>query len=277
MTYTLVYTSPAGSFEFSLESGNWVERFNSPSAVSVAFSVAKGSQKYGARIEDQKVSPANISIEGTIMGDSTERRRKMQRVFAPMQKGILTFNGEYFMEVYPKESVMLERFVRNPRFNVSLYAPDPYWHNLGGTTTPLYGAEAMFSFPWTYGAPIQFSTASNGTVNVRNDSDAPSLWELEMLATGTVTNPRITKTHTGEFLQVNTTFNEGEKLFVSTTGEEITLYKVNADGSEVDIFNKLDIESTKFMLDVGDNMIEFAPTDGTAQATLHFYKNFAGV
>lgn len=277
MNYTLVYTSAAGSFDFSIASGNIVEHFNSPSAVNVSFAVAKGSKKYGARLEDQKVSPGNVAIDGVLMGDSTERRQKMLRVFAPMQPGVLQFNGQYFMNVYPKNSIIIERYTHNPRFDISLYAPDPYWHNTGGTSKPLFGIDSLFSFPWEYGAPVQFSGANYGTLNVLNDGDAPTYWELEMIANSTVTNPRVTKTATGEYLQVNATFNAGEKLFVSTAGEEITLYKVTADGTEVDIFNSLDIESTKFWLDVGDNLIGFSPSDGSAAATMTFFKNFAGV
>lgn len=277
MNYTLVYTSAAGNIEFSIDSGFVVETFDSPYAVDVDFATAKGSQTYGVKVESQQAMPKTISITGTILGDAREKRKKMLRVMAPMQPGKLQFNGQHFMNVYPKQSPTVERYNNNPRFSFMLYAPVPFWHNSGGTNTPLYGAEGMFSFPWDWGSEFQFSTVRNGTANVVNDGDVPCAWELTVVALGTVQNPCITKVSTGEFVRVNVTLSSGEKLYVSTVDDEMMVVKADANGNEVDIFNSLDIDSARFLLDVGDNLIDFTPATGTAQATVNFYKNYVGV
>lgn len=277
MNYTLVYTSAAGSIEFSIDSGFVVETFDSPYAVDVEFATAKGSQTYGVKVESQQAMPKTISISGTILGDAREKRKKLLRVLAPMQPGKLQFNGQHFMNVYPKQSPTVERYDTNPRFSFMLYAPVPFWHNSGGTSTQMYGVEGLFSFPWDWGSTFQFSSIRNGTVNVVNDGDAPCTWELTVVALGDVENPCITKTRTGEFVRVNVSLTAGQKLLVSTVDDEMTVVKADEEGNEVDIFNSLDIDSTRFLLDVGDNLLDFTPASESVKATVNFYKNYVGV
>lgn len=277
MNYTLVYTSAAGNIEFSIDSGFVIEQFESPYAVDVDFATAKGSQTYGVKVESQQVMPKTISITGTILGDAREKRLKMLRVLAPMQPGTLQFNGQHFMNVYPKQSPAVERYNHNPRFSFMLYAPVPFWHNSGGTSSLMHSVDGMFSFPWDWGSEFRFSTVRNGAVNIANDGDAPCAWEMTVLALDTVQNPCITKVSTGDFVRVNVTLTAGQKLYISTVDDELMVVKADENGNEVDIFNTLDIDSARFLLDVGDNPLEFTPATGAARATLNYYKNYVGV
>jgi len=277
MNYTLVYTSSRGSIEFSLTSGYVLDTFDSPHQIDTEFITSSGSKSYGEKVESQKVLPKTIILTGTILGEAKEQKRKLLRVLAPMQKGTLQFNGQYFMDVYTKQSPVVESQNRNPRFSFMLYAPMPYWHNSGGTTVNMYGVDGVFSFPWDWGSSFQFSAIRHGVVNVENDGDAPSTWEMAVVANGEVKNPCITKTSTGEYVRVNATLAAGQKLFVSTVNDEMGVVLVDEYGNEVDMFSYLDIGSTSFYLDVGDNLLEFTPASEQVKATVNFYKNYAGV
>lgn len=277
MNYTLVYTSPSGSVEFSLDSGIVIEKFDSPGKMDVEFTTSTGSKNYGVKVESQRVQPRTLTITGTIIGDAREKKKKLVHVLAPMQMGTLQYNGEYYMSVYPKQSPVIESRHINPRFSFMLYAPMPYWRNSGGTSAPMYGVEGLFSFPWNWGSEFQFSGIRKGTVNVVNDGDAPCTWELTVIATGEVQNPRITKKSTEEYVQVNVTLTDGQKLIVSTDDDEMTVLMVDENGTESNVFSYLDIESSSFYLDVGDNLLDFTPHTDNVQATIHFRKNYAGV
>lgn len=277
MNYTLVYTSPAGSVEFSLDSGYVIETFDSPYKMEVDFTTSTGSKSYGVKVESQRVQPRTMVITGTILGYAQEKKKKLVHVLAPMQMGKLQFNGKYEMTVYPKQSPVVESKNLNPRFSFMLYAPMPYWHNSGGTSVPLYGVEGLFSFPWDWGSEFQFSSIRKGTVNVVNEGDAPCTWELTVVAIGEVKNPRLTKTRTEEYVQVNVTLSAGQKLFISTVDDEMSIILADKDGNETNVFSYLDIGSSSFYLDVGDNLLDFTPASDAVQATINFYQNYSGV
>ena len=126
------------------------------------------------------------------------------------------------------------------------------------------------------GSTFRFSKVGGEKFDATNGGDAPCTWTLEVEASGEVVNPILTKTKTGEFVRVNITLTEGQKLLVSTDQDEMLVTLVDADGKQTDAFSYLDVDSTSFYLDVGENPMEFAPLDN-AVATVHYFENFAGV
>ena len=276
MNYTLVYTSAHGSVEFSLESGIIVESFDAPDKIAVGISTTTGASRYGVRVDDQKVQGKNMVISGTISGPSADRKRLLQHVIAPMQRGVLQYNGKWFMEVYPKQTPAVERYDSNARFAFTLFAPMPFWRGIAGITVPLIAYEKAFSFPWDWSRPFQFSSAADAYVNVPNNGDAPCPWTVSVEAAGEITNVRIIKVLTGEYVQVNTTLTSGQRLVISTEDDEMSVTIVHTDGTEWDAFSLVEIGSAAFKLDVGDNPLFVTPSDN-ATATIQFYEHYAGV
>lgn len=274
--YTLEYKSEAGSIVFSVTSGFVIEEFDSPYAIGVDFTTSTGSKSYGVKVENQRVQPKTITISGTIIGYAKNKRQDLVHVIAPMQEGTLVFNGQHSMHVYPKSSPTVERFDYNPRFSFMLYVPMPYWQSVEERTASTNDHNAAFSFPWDWGSTFRFSKISGETFDATNSGDAPCTWTLEVEASGEVVNPMLTKTETGEFVRVNITLTEGQKLIVTTDQDEMQVMLVDADGRKTDAFSYLDVDSTSFYLDVGENPMAFAPMEN-ALATVHYFENFAGV
>lgn len=276
MNYVLVYTSDAGSVEFSLKSGFVIEKFDSPFGIDVEFATSVGSKRYGAKIESQRAQPKIITIEGTILGYAKEKKKTLAHVLAPMLEGVMQFNGQYSMRVYPKKSPVIENKNLNPKFSVMLYAASPYWQSVEESNVGLIAYSSKFSFPWDWGKEFSFSGMSGEVANAINKGDAPCTWTLDVYAMGEVVNPKITKAKTGEFVQVNITLTEGQRLVVSTADDEMTVTLVDVDETETDAFSYLDIDSTSFLLDVGENVLEFEPVDN-ASAIISYFENYAGV
>lgn len=252
--YTLEYRSEAGSIVFSVTSGFVIEEFDSPYALGVEFTTSTGSKSYGVKVENQRVQPKTITISGTIIGYAKDKKQDLVHVLAPMQEGTLVYNGERSLKVFPKQSPVVEAKNLNPHFSFMLYVPSPYWHNVTETSVEI----------------------TEGAANAANSGDAPCTWALEVLALEEVVNPIVTKTETGEFVRVNKTLAAGEKLMVSTDQDEMLVTLVDADGKKTDAFSYLDVDSTSFYLDVGENPLTFEPVEG-AKATIRYFENFAGV
>lgn len=276
MNYVLVYTSDAGSVEFSLKSGFVIEEVDSFGGLDVEFSTSVGSKKYGAKIESQRVQPRIIMIKGTLLGEAKDKRKTLMHVLAPTLEGVMQFNGQYSMRVYPKKSPIIENKKYNPKFSVMLYAASPYWQSVEESNVSLIAYASTFSFPWDWGKSFSFSGMSGEVANAINKGDAPCTWTLDVYAMGEVVNPKITKAKTGEFVQVNITLTEGQRLVVSTAHDEMTVTLVDVDEKETDAFSYLDIDSTSFSLDVGENVLEFEPADN-ASAIISYFENYAGV
>lgn len=280
MSYVLVYTSSAGSVEFSINSGYVIEEVDSFGGLDVEFSTSVGSKKYGAKIENQRVQPRIIRIKGTLLGLAKDKRKTLTHVLAPLLEGTLQYNGQYSMRVYPKQSPIIENKNLNPKFSVMLYAASPYWRSIQESEMSLLGESvATFKFPWDWGeaSTFSFSSRSGDGANAINKGDAPCAWTLDVYAMGAVENPKLTKTKTGEFVRVNIALAEGQRLVISTVEDEMTVTLVDVDETETDAFSYLDIDSSSFMLDVGDNPLSFEPADGNAYATIGYFENYAGV
>lgn len=275
--YTLVYTSDAGSVEFSINSGFVIEEFDAFGGLNTEFATSIGSKKHGVKVEDQKVLPKTITITGTILGDAREKKKTLVHVLAPMMKGTLQYNGQYSLVCYPKSSPVVESKNLNPRFSFMLYIPMPYWQNIAESTVGLLSYGSTFQFPWDWGSTFSFSGVSGEIANAINKGDAPCAWTLDVYAMGDVVNPKLTKTKTGEFVQVNITLTEGQRLVVSTAQDEMMVTLVDVDETETDVFSYLDIDSSSFMLDVGDNPLSFEPADSSVSASVSFFENYAGV
>ena len=115
--------------------------------------------------------------------------------------------------------------------------------------------------------PTKFSTAGPRIINVVNNGDVETPIKLEI--TGTATNPKILKRLTGEFIKVNRTLTTDDTLVITT---DFGNKRVEQNG--VNVFNYIDLNSTFFSLDVGDNVIELITDDVTDNANIKItYRN----
>ncbi len=135
---------------------------------------------------------------------------------------------------------------------IQLYCPDPLWQDPFETSNEIVNWIGGMIFPLTL--PTQFSTAGEKTINIYNEGDVATPVRIEI--TGKATNPKIEKKLTGEFIQVNTTVADGEKMIITT---HFGNKRVELDGGNV--FHKIALESIFFNLDVGDNVVEVTTED----------------
>ena len=74
---------------------------------------------------------------------------------------------------------------------------------------------------------------------------------------GPALNPRITNDTTGEYIQVNMEINEKETLVIDTREGKETVNLITPH-EVIDVYNKIDLNSTFFKLIIGKNLIKYS-------------------
>jgi hypothetical protein len=149
-------------------------------------------------------------------------------------------------------------------------ANNPFWYAETEIVESFQGVSPLFSFAFSMQAvvdPVIFGQVipSNVAIN-EGQVEAPVVIQIQ----GACINPSITNETTGEFIAFkDLTMASNQTLIIDTTfGQK----KVELDG--VNVFQKLDFNSTFFNLVIGENLIDFSDSTGNPDAAIHFiYKN----
>ncbi|WP_246041934.1 phage tail family protein [Robertmurraya kyonggiensis] len=234
---------------------------------------------------DSPLKPRPISIEFAIHADNRlqlyEYRKQMTRIFnARLGEGLLTYNfggvgkeikaavesGPIFPDGKGNETERYQRGLLN------LICPNPYWKSPQIEEEPTF--EALFEFPFEgeFEMGIQRDTRI-----IDNDGDSPTPIQVEFY--GPAVNPIIRNLTTGEFIKVNQTLGENELMKIDTTPGIKSVYFVGADGAERNVFNWIDLDSTFFQLQIGENEIEYSADSDIQGAIVNIYyqKLYVGV
>lgn len=217
---------------------------------------------------DTIYEPRYINIEFIVAAPSYDevvgKRRTLAGVVnAKLGLGTLTYETgdrvnviEAVAESVPFFPDKENRGKRWQRGTITFVCPNPYWKSTEVTEEPAF--EPLFEFPsdvyWEDGedGDLYFEMGLQRTERIiHNDGDAAAPFSIEFF--GPADAPYIENTTTGEFIQINKRLEEGETLVVDT-GERSVVY-VDSEGNETNVFNWLDLGSTFFDLELGDNEI----------------------
>lgn len=228
----------------------------------------KAPYQDGDTLIDTVLEPRYGSIEIKIVGsdpaDVEAKRRKLSTIFNPkLQLGTLRYvRGQEAKEIkvvaesvpsFPEGSTNRGRTFQKAL--IYLKAPDPYWKSPSITEEPAF--EPLFEWPsdyWDLGddGDIYFEMGIQRTERIiDNDGDAPA--PLQVHFYGPADKPYIENVTTDEFIQINKRLEENEILKIDT-GEKSVIY-VDPYGAETNVFNWLDLGSTFFNLQIGENEI----------------------
>jgi hypothetical protein len=218
----------------------------------------------GSTYIDSVLQERAISLEIVIIASDKptllQQRQYLASVFNPkLGQGILRYeNDEIIREIEAVPDGVPTfpsgRDNRGPIFQkamVNLLCPNPYWKSTEIAEEPTF--EPLFTFPFE--GAFEMGMQRDQRIIV-NDGDAPAPLIIEFH--GPAVNPKITNKTTGEFIKVNQTLQEGEVMKIDTTPGKKSVYFVQPDGTERNVFNWIDLNSTFFQLVVGENEIEYS-------------------
>lgn len=228
-----------------------------------------GSTPTSSNLEDRE-----LILEGAIFGLNKKKRQeyrsKLIKIFNPKLNGELLFERYQVVRKIDCIPELAPFFPSNMQenyqtFSIQLMCPNPFWEDIYETTKEIITWIGGLTFPVRL--PTTFSMAGEKIINIYNDGDVEVPIRLEI--TGTATNPKIINRDTGEFIKVNRTLTVEDTLIITTDfgNKRVELNNQN-------VFNYIELGSTFFNLEVGDNVIELTTDDISESANVKItYKN----
>jgi hypothetical protein len=265
----VVYTNSRGqSVELKSSAPFLLQSVDGLGDVDADTQTQKSPFQDGSTYIDSVLQERAISLEIVIIASDKptllQQRQYLASVFNPkLGQGILRYeNGEVVREIEAvSDGVPVfpsGRENRGPIFQkalINLICPNPYWLT-EEKVDQLVVWEGGLEFPLEL--PTFFAQQSTNKAKILfNDGDV----ETPIFVTfhGPATAPiRIVNVTTGEFIEVNQSLLHGERLEISTAFGQKRVTKVLADGTEVNAFHYISLDSTFFQLIPGNNLLDYS-------------------
>ena len=267
LSKTFRYVNANGdTLVFDYAHGYLINKPKGIDTINVSLSMAQGINQVGSTVQSATVQARPVTMSGIVVGNSVEARKNaLAAVVRPDIPGKL-YADDYFLDVYVTATPTVEADKKCAKFQFSLNAAYPYWQKANKTAKALSGVENMFKFPWNISRTYQFGRRiREQIVNVVNNGQVPVPFTVTITATDHVRAPKITNARTGDFLLLNVEMEFGEKIVIETTHGK-TYVTSNIKG---DIRGALDLDSTLFRLNAGDNILKLTDDFGVDGLEAH--------
>ncbi|MEG0297687.1 MAG: phage tail family protein [Clostridium sp.] len=153
--------------------------------------------------------------------------------------------------------------------SVILLAHNPFFtepHDIGEEISTWIGG-----WKFKFSLPFRFKQKGDTKRNITNNGHIET--PLEIIFKGPAVNPSITNYTTGEFIKVNRTLTTDDTLVITTEFGNKTVEISRNEGEKINAFNFIDLDSTFFNLQVGDNLLEYSTENLEPQSVEIKYKN----
>lgn len=260
MYYDLKIISDNGNMiDFGIEHNIVISDIQGLTAINVNIVTSQGISQIGTSVQDQTVDSKPFIINGEILGLSVDYRKKLIDTIVPMVGVTIIYDNKFEMYAYPQITPDISRHKYNAKFQFTLYAAYPYWRNIETIQVPLSGIDKKFKFPMTFTSTVYFTLGErivSEFINVRNNGNVSIPFDIIFYTKTKAANPMVSKVTTREFIRIEKEMVADEKIKMTMVGENITITSTSG-GMTRDIFGSLDIDSTLFELDIGDNLLKF--------------------
>lgn len=277
------------SVELGNDSPFILTKIEGTGAVNTDIQTQKSPFQDGETYIDNLLEPRSISIEIMVLSEDKEEmmknRREMLQVFNPkLGEGKLTYEyGEVKREikaiselapVFPDAGDFKDTM--QPAL-IQLYCSNPFWLDEFEETEEMADWVGGLRFPLQL--PMMFagrSTKQHTVIHNAGDVDAPIVFEF----IGPATNPVVTKVDTGEYIKVNREIAVDERLVITTEfGNKKVILRNSDTKEEINAFGWIDLGSTFFWLEPGNNLISYSADMGeeTARVWIRWRNRYVGV
>lgn len=235
----------------------------------------------GAFFNSARLNSRNILLSLILLEKPTvETTRQKTYKYFPIKRRVklLIETDNRACEAYGYvESNEPDIFNSQENTKISIICPDPYFYSAGIKLTTFMGVHGVFKFPFSnesVSEPLLVigEILVNQIKNIYYNGDAEIGIDIEIYATGTVVDPIIYNTTSGESMKIDTTrlaaltgsgIIANDQIFISTSRGEKSIYLFR-DGVYTNILNCLDKDVDWIHLVKGDNLCSFTATEGGA-------------
>jgi len=253
----------------------------------------KAAYQDGETYVDSLLDYRNINIDIIIKaGDKQElfnKRKELQKIFNPKNgpgKLIYTRAGEEkqikaIVDDGPDfPSGENNRGITFQRSSITLLCPSPFWEDVmpGGEVLGFVSGGLTFPLKLNPVAPEHTIFSRRGfEAGLNNQGDVPTPVKITFF--GEAENPKIKNNTTGEFIKINQTIGENEKLHINTAFGQKRAEIEDENGEITNAFHYLDLESTFWGLKVGSNDVDFESdiSKDKASVEISFRNRYVGI
>ena len=261
----VIFTNSRGvSVELGGEAPYILTKVEGTGAVTATMQTEKSYKQDGVSYIDNTLEPRPLSIEVMLIAPNEEKmaeeRERLARVFNPkMGEGKIIYKlGNIKREIWGIAEVA-PTFPHAGDFQetmqpgmIQLYCPNPFWLDMDDTVEEIATWIGGMRFPLRL--PTRFAMRGQLKRNIINKGDVEAPVTIKFK--GPATNPKIINHTVGKYIQVNRTLTAEDVLVVTT---HFGNKRVEINGQNV--FNWINLESSFWMLQPGDNIIEYVNGD----------------
>lgn len=236
----------------------------------------------GAIFNSARVETRNIILSISPLFPVEENRNTLYRFFSIKREIKLYYESES-KKVYEEgyvDSVDGSLFELNQTLTISVTCMNPYFRDQIETAKDTSSTIDLFEFPFSIASTgVEFSQISKiNTIDVQNSGDVDTGMIIDLVASGTVTNPKIYNTETTEMFGINTTMMAGDKITISTIKNEKSV-TLTRDGVESNIINQIVKGSSWLQLTMGDNVFYYECDAGAdlLEVRFRYCNQYSGV
>jgi len=285
----LIYTNERGeSVELSSENFR-LRELNGIGGADTDIQTQKGAYQDGETYIDTLLEMREISLELAMVAKNNEEiydlRQKLVRTFNPKLKGELKYKyhgNERVVDVVPDSSPEFPS-TSAPTYqsaSITLLCPSPFWEDVmpGGEVLGFVSGGLTFPLKLNPVAPEHTIFARRGfEAGLNNQGDVPTPVKITFF--GEAENPKIKNNTTGEFIKINQTIGENEKLHINTAFGQKRAEIEDENGEITNAFHYLDLESTFWGLKVGSNDVDFESdiSKDKASVEISFRNRYVGI
>lgn len=251
------------------ESGVLINKFD-PGNIKASFNKTRGIKQHGYTLLSSTLEEREPYIKATIFAtDRTERnviKNNIDDVLNPLDELVIKYNDigvskEIQCSAIETPSYSIEYKTNNNfilEFEVSFECFIPFWRDQEDKVINVETWEGGFEFEFELSSSlIEFAQKGPSEIIINNDGniDVP----IEIYFKGPALNPCITL-NDNKFIKVNKEIRDDEVLYINTSFDNKEVKIIKGDKRE-QAYHYLDIESTFFNLDQGENIISYT-TEG---------------
>ena len=161
---------------------------------------------------------------------------------------------------------------------IVFYCPDPAFRGTAQQIGKIAYVDGGMYFPLNIDSKEGVRFGARGYSGVLyNEGDSPA--PVEVAITGPAVNPEVRKIATGEYIRVKRQLYEGDTLTIRTDPFDTDVSITRASGAVEQAFGYIDLTSTFFQLDPGENKLQyFSEDDNTgSRIIVTSYSRYGGV
>lgn len=261
------------SIHFAPTEDFWITSISGENGLDISFSESQSTGQIGTTINGRSVGSKSITVTGDIIKDYDANERLINRIIvvgASLRWTKILGNERWFLDCEAQRLPEVDGEPGLLHFQFRLKCAYPYWRTEETVSTLLGGLQPTW-FPTpvsTAGAWYISRYKQDLYTTVTNTGNTETDFKVQLTAMARVLNPMLWHNGKRTFIRLNKEMQAGDRAVISTAESDRGCTYYAADGTELDGFRFMDINTDWWMtLSPGDNVIRLTADEGRENLT----------